>query len=164
MSLTIPEGYSVRAATPVDAPIIAVQRGQMFVEMGGMTPQEAGAQRGLWTDWLAQALAAGDYAGFVIENAGEIVGGVGMMFLPKIPTTKDPALHKAHILNMSVSPQHRRRGLAGALMRSALQEARQRGLRSVSLNAAPMGKGLYERLGFVESTSPEMRLTLEGGA
>ena len=67
MSLTIPEGYSVRAATPVDAPIIAVQRGQMFVEMGGMTPQEAGAQRGLWTDWLAQALAAGDVAALQIR-------------------------------------------------------------------------------------------------
>ena len=68
MSLTLPEGYSVRAATPIDAPIIAVQRGQMFVEMGGMTPQEAGAQRGLWTDWLAQALAAGDVAATLAAN------------------------------------------------------------------------------------------------
>ena len=64
---------------------------------------------------------------------------------------------------MYVAPGHRRQGLAEALMHATLQEARRRGLRSVNLNAAPMGRGLYRRLGFVDSTSPEMRLTLLDG-
>lgn len=159
--MTLADSYKLRLATPEDAPTIALHRGQMFVDMGSLTPGGAAAQQQLWTQWLEQTLSAGEYVAFLAEQADEVVAGVGIMFMPKIPTLKDPAMLKAHILNMYVSPEHRRQGLAEALMRAALQEIHQRGLRSVSLNAAPMGRRIYERLGFIESSSPEMRLTLE---
>lgn len=161
--MVLPDGYTLRQATSGDAATVAMQRGQMFMDMGDLTPAGAEAQQGLWTGWLRDALASGEYLGFLVEVGGEVVGGVGLMFHPKIPTVKDPATRKAHVLNMSVGPLHRRRGLAEALMEAVLSEARARGLRSVSLNAAPMGRRLYERLGFTEAKSPEMRLTLEGG-
>lgn len=156
-----PDSYSIRSATPEDAPTIAFQLGQMFVDMGSLTLEGAAEQQEVWTQWFGEAVSSGEYVAFMVEQAGQVAAGVGVMFLPKIPTTKDPMLHKAHILNMYVAPEHRRKGLAEALMHAVLQEARQRGLRSVSLNAAPMGQRIYERLGFMESTSPEMRLTLE---
>lgn len=159
--MKLPQGYSIRPATPKDAAIIAAQRGQMFVDMGTLTPETAAQEQAVWTEWFRTAIPAGQYAAFLAEQAGEIVGGVGLMFFPKIPTRKDPALLKGHILNMSVSAAHRRQGLAEALMHAALNELRSRGIRSVSLNAAPMGKGIYERLGFMEAYNPEMRLTLE---
>lgn len=167
--MNLPDAYTVRPAGPQDAAAIALHRGQMFVDMGSLTPEGAAAQQDLWTGWLGNAIAAGEYVAFLAQHAdpaqhtGQVVAGVGLMFHPKIPTLQDPALHRAHVLNMYVAPGHRRQGLAEALMHAALQEARRRGLRSVNLNAAPMGRGLYQRLGFVDSTSPEMRLTLLDG-
>ena len=159
--MTLPNAYSLRPATPEDAAVIASQRGQMFVDMGSMTPEEVALNGALWTDWLKDAMAAGEYVAFLVEHSGRLVAGVGLMFMPRIPTHGDPGRVKGHVLNMSVDPAHRRRGLAEVLMRAALAECRSRGIKSVSLNAAPMGRRIYERLGFVESTSPEMRLSLD---
>ncbi|EYB69584.1 hypothetical protein DEIPH_ctg004orf0105 [Deinococcus phoenicis] len=159
--MTLPDGYTLRRATAEDAPTIARQRGQMFVDMGELTPQDAAEQHALWTDWLRGALPAGDYVGCLADVGGASVGGVGLMFQPKMPSAKDRAPLKAYVLNMYVAPEHRRRGLAEALMRAILAEAGTRGLRSVGLHAAPLGRRIYERLGFVEADNPEMRLTLE---
>ncbi|MPY67440.1 GNAT family N-acetyltransferase [Deinococcus sp. SDU3-2] len=155
------EGYALRRATPADAPAVARQRAQMFVDMDTLTPEAAAAEVPLWTDWLRGALASGEYVGLLAEWEGTVVGGAGLMVFPRIPTLADPATQKGHILNVSVDPAHRRRGLAEALMEAVLEEVRARGLRQVTLNAAPMGRPLYDRLGFVESTHPELRLTLE---
>ncbi|GMA14047.1 GNAT family N-acetyltransferase [Deinococcus metallilatus] len=159
--MELPAGYTIRPAATADAATVARQRGQMFVDMGDLTLPEAAAQQALWTDWLRGAIPSGGYVGCLVETGGEIVAGVGMMFQPKMPSAKDPALLKAYVMNMYVAPEHRRRGLAEALMRAVLAEAEARGLRSVSLHAAPLGRRIYERLGFVEASNPEMRLTLE---
>jgi ribosomal protein S18 acetylase RimI-like enzyme len=45
--------------------------------------------------------------------------------------------------------QAQRNGLANALLRRLLLDARERGQRSASLQASPAGRRLYERLGFV---------------
>ena len=164
MTRALSGDYLLRPAAVPDAEAIAVQRGQMFVDMGSLTDAQAWAQRGQWTDWLRSALPAGVYTGFLIEHGGKVVAGVGVMQHPQIPTLTDPATQRAHVLNMYVSPDHRCRGLAAALMHAALSHVRACGLRSVTLNAAPMGRPLYNRLGFTESGSPEMRLTLDGPA
>lgn len=158
---TLPPGYALRRATAADAPAVARQRAQMFVDMGTLTPEAAAAEVPLWTDWLRGALVSGEYMGVLTEWEGTVVGGAGLLVFPKMPTLKDPATQQAHILNVSVDPAHRRRGLAEALMGAMLDEVWARGLRQITLNAAPMGRPIYERLGFVESTHPELRLTLE---
>lgn len=153
--------HTLRRATPADAPAVARQRAQMFVDMGTLTPEAAAPEVPLWTDWLRGALASGEYVGVLAEWEGTVVGGAGLMVFPKMPTTADPATQKGHVLNVSVDRVHRRQGLAEALMEAVLEEVRARGLRQVTLNAAPMGRRIYERLGFAESTHPELRLTLE---
>ncbi|MFC4640478.1 GNAT family N-acetyltransferase [Deinococcus hohokamensis] len=160
--MNLPDGYTLRAAVADDADVIAAQRAQMFVAMGELDEAAAQAQVELWAGWLRAAIPAGDYAGFVVFQGTEPAGGVGVMFHPKFPTAHDPATRRAYVLNMSVAPQHRRRGLAAALMDAALKDIRARGLRSVSLHAAPMGRALYERLGFTEGTNPHLNLTLDG--
>lgn len=53
-------------------------------------------------------------------------------------------------------PEHRGRTLASRLLRVALGEARERGLRTSSLQASMLGRGVYERLGY----HPALRLQL----
>ncbi|WP_221090214.1 GNAT family N-acetyltransferase [Deinococcus aquaedulcis] len=153
-------GWAIRQAGPDDAPVLAAQRAQMFVDMGDLTADAAQAQLGLWTDWLRGALASGDYVGWVAEQAGQPLGGAGLMFHPKPPTAEDPTTLRAYVLNVYVAPQGRRQGVAEALMRAVLAEVQGRGLRTVTLHASAQGRPIYERLGFVESPHPELRLTL----
>jgi GNAT superfamily N-acetyltransferase len=49
---------------------------------------------------------------------------------------------------VATHPEHRGRGLATRLMTAALLDARERGLRTSSLQGSPMGRPIYERLGY----------------
>ncbi|MBI5937223.1 MAG: GNAT family N-acetyltransferase [Betaproteobacteria bacterium] len=53
-----------------------------------------------------------------------------------------------HIGRMAVLPAWRRRGVGAALLRAALAQARQRGLRRVGLHAQVQAMPFYARFGF----------------
>jgi GNAT superfamily N-acetyltransferase len=55
---------------------------------------------------------------------------------------------RAYLLNFYVTPAARGRGLAGQMLRMALDEARRRGIGVVSLHASRLGRPIYERNGF----------------
>ena len=52
------------------------------------------------------------------------------------------------IHEVAVRPEYRGRGLATALMQTAVEDARQAGCRMMSLQASSMGEPVYRRLGF----------------
>jgi ribosomal protein S18 acetylase RimI-like enzyme len=49
---------------------------------------------------------------------------------------------------VATEASHRRRGLASRLLRALLAAAREKGLRTATLQASPDGLSVYERLGF----------------
>ena len=49
---------------------------------------------------------------------------------------------------VATDPSHRGRGLASRLMAAALADAQERGLRTSTLQASPMGQPIYARLGY----------------
>lgn len=61
----------------------------------------------------------------------------------------------AWVAMVLVDPRFRRRGIGRALMEHALAYLDGRGMRSVRLDATPLGQPLYEKLGFV----PQFELT-----
>lgn len=77
-----------------------------------------------------------------------LVGAVGV-----IRNTRRKAAHKAFVWGMYVAPSHRRHGLGGLLLDSAIDAARTMGAEWLQLGvSAAMGaaRRLYERKGFVE--------------
>lgn len=60
------------------------------------------------------------------------------------------------VTGVATLPGFQRRGIAGWLLRRALAEARERGLRSASLRASKAGAPAYERLGFRDLGAVEM--------
>ncbi|ADV66600.1 GNAT family N-acetyltransferase [Deinococcus maricopensis] len=151
----VPDGYTLRAATPDDASVIATQRERMFEDMGAPYGPGHTARFG---PWVTDRLRSGTYLGFLIDHAAQAVAGAGLMLLDWPPGHLDAATHRAYLLNVYVQPQHRARGLARALVHAATRETRARGLRVLTLHASDAGRPLYEHLGF-EPTN-EMRLTL----
>ena len=94
--------------------------------------------------WSEEALAllCGESAfGFVCMEQGIAAAYGGMLTV----------LDEGQITNIATHPDHRRRGLAAAVMGALLQEARARGLVSVTLEVRVSNAGaiaLYEKFGF----------------
>ena len=63
-----------------------------------------------------------------------------------------------YILSMFTEPEFRGQGVASRLVEAMIDWATHRGYRRIVLHASPMGRPVYERLGFVNGT--EMRLDL----
>lgn len=76
---------------------------------------------------------------FVAEQGGGLVGTV---------TTTSYGTALAWIGMMLVHPDHRRQGIATALMTEAIDYLQRTGVTCIRLDATPAGEPVYERLGF----------------
>ncbi|GAB1291011.1 N-acetyltransferase 8 (GCN5-related) family member 1 [Apodemus speciosus] len=84
---------------------------------------------------------------WVAESGGQVVGTVGGL------PVKDPPLGKKQLqlFHLSVSSQHRRQGIAKALVRTVLQFARDQGYSDIVLDTSTLRPGavtLYSSMGF----------------
>ncbi|HEY2342896.1 MAG TPA: GNAT family N-acetyltransferase, partial [Chthoniobacteraceae bacterium] len=96
-------------------------------------------------DWL-RILALSPGGSFVAEEGGEIIGAVATVTYGR---------EMAWIGMMLVHPSHRRKGLGSQLMRCAIEHLRSNSVDCIKLDATPLGRPVYERLGFL----PEQTLT-----
>ncbi|MGL5434714.1 MAG: GNAT family N-acetyltransferase [Lachnospiraceae bacterium] len=83
------------------------------------------------------------------------VGGVS--FFQVMPTCANPDGRKAYIMNMYTRPEYRRQGIAGKVLELLIEEAVQRDITFITLDASDMGRPVYEKHGFVQMPD-EMKL------
>jgi GNAT superfamily N-acetyltransferase len=155
--------FRIRLATPADAETIAWHRARMFQDMGEEPPNLFETFRAKSRDGLHNALAHGDYVGWLasLENDSNIVvGGAGVHLHRTLPhPLSRSALAEGRlgvIVNVFTEPEWRRRGAAEMLLRRIIEWARAERLDRLVLHASEEGRALYQRLGFI--TSNEMRL------
>jgi len=170
--VTVP--YDLRLATPRDARLLATQRVAMFRDMGRTTPDIESPLLEACERYFADALAAREYVGWVAEIKGvppDVIGGAGVQFRPLLPRT-DPAGRtllvgrEGLILNVYVTPPHRRQGVARRLMQALIAWAPGAGIVRLVLHASAEGRGLYQSLGFAPSNEmlfPPFRQDASGG-
>jgi GNAT superfamily N-acetyltransferase len=145
---------TVRTTTPADAEIIVQHR----------YPDDADAPECLiYAEWVRGALGGGKYVGLLAVDGSTVVAGAGLALLDWWPTRADPSPLRARLVNVWTHSDHRRQGLARRLALALLNEAKARGIRTVSLSSTEMGRPLYESLGFKAYPS-EMLLTMDGSA
>lgn len=68
-----------------------------------------------------------------------------------IPTLGHPTGRRAHIMNVYTAEGYRRQGLARQLLLALHEEARQRGVTEITLDATAEGRRLYEAIGYQAS-------------
>jgi GNAT superfamily N-acetyltransferase len=118
--------------------------------------------------YLSGAMQTGEYISWVAtDESGEIVAGAGLQLRPMLPRPTDDGGElidgpQALVLNVYTEPAWRRRGIARLLMQELVNWTAQNGVKSVVLHAAPAGRPLYEKLGFVATN--EMRLAARSTA
>ena len=152
--------YRVRPATLADADVLVRHRVGMFTDMG--VAMDAAALETAFRAWLTEMLPAGIYRAWLVEAPdGHVVGGGGITVLPWPPGPRYFGGRLAFVYNVYTDPPHRRRGLARLVMDAIHTFCREAGITSLALNASGDGQPLYKSLGYVESPSPMMFLSIE---
>jgi ribosomal protein S18 acetylase RimI-like enzyme len=149
---------TTRRATPQDAEAIGEQRIRMFEDAEVSTEPEMGPMLANFIPWVRAKLTDDTYAGWLVEDDGQLVGGAGMWVMEFPPHFRDAEPRRAYLLNFYVAPAMRGRGLAKELLALAVAEAKARGIKVVTLHASKFGKPVYAKNGFVASSE----MMLEG--
>ena len=73
---------ATRAATAADAAIITHHRRRMFVDAGRIDNRVLDVMAEHFEPWVTQQLQSGNYMGWLaLDDAGEVIGGSGLMML-----------------------------------------------------------------------------------
>jgi GNAT superfamily N-acetyltransferase len=150
--------FKTRLATVADAELIARQRRSMFVDSGQAEEDQVQTMMENFVVWVWPRLSDGSYVGWLVEEDERVVAGAGMWLIDFPPHWMDAEPIRAYLLNFYVDPAFRGRGLAYDLLKTAVEDARRRGIRVVSLHASKFGKPLYERNGFEATNEMILRL------
>lgn len=82
---------------------------------------------------------------------GIAVGCASISYIEIMPTFSHPTGKRAHIMNVYTKADYRRKGIARKLVQMLIDEAEEKGVTEISLDATDLGKALYESLGFCKS-------------
>lgn len=86
-----------------------------------------------------------------LDESGKCVGIASLCFIGVMPTFEHPSGKRAHLMNVYVRAEARRRGIGKAMAARLIEEARAQGATEITLDATEEGRLLYEALGFGEN-------------
>ena len=154
--------YVYRTVQPDDLELICRHRHEMF-KASGRTDAMVAPMTDAFRPWLARKLESADYFGWIALADGAPVAGLGMMVLDWPPHPSHPEQdRRGYILNVFVEPEHRGNGIAKALMSMAMNEGRRLGLEYMALHATAMGRPMYEKLGWQQTSEMAIRIRDDG--
>ena len=134
---------TVKIARESDLPVVLAIRMEMLsVVNEGKTFDDAFVERS--RDYFTNG-AQTTVLAFDGENA---VGCATICYVRVTPTFSHPTGKRAHIMNVYVREEYRRRGIAREMMEILLDEAKSRGVTQITLDATESGRPLYQALGF----------------
>jgi len=154
------DGYKIREATLEDIPTLIHMRRVIFIET--MAIKNEGLLDNMdeaYLEYLRETMQSEILKGWLVETKdGSVVAGGCVLIHHWPPLPYDFTLRQAHIHSVYTKPEHRRRGLAKAILLTIIEWCRENRFRIVALHAEPESKRLFESLGFKPTT--EMRLYL----
>ena len=99
-------------------------------------------------NYYEQALADGTHTALLVFDHGQFVGAGAISYYRVMPTYHNPTGRKGYIMNMYTRPEYRRKGIAFHTLELLIEDAQEKGIVSVSLEATSAGYPLYEKYGF----------------
>jgi len=80
-----------------------------------------------------------------------VVGCASLSYVWIMPTFDHPTGLRAHLMNVYTKSEYRRKGISRRMVEMLIDEAKEKGVTEISLDATEMGRPLYEALGFKEN-------------
>lgn len=90
----------------------------------------------------------GDQTTVLALAEGRVAGCATMCYIDMMPTFSHPSGRRGHLMNVYTHPDFRRQGVGRRMVSLLIDEARNRGISEISLDATEAGRPLYESLGF----------------
>ena len=94
----------------------------------------------------------GDHTTVLALDGKRVIGCASICYMNIMPTFDHPTGKRAHLMNVYTMKEWQRHGIAQKMVSMLIDEARNRGVTEISLDATEEGRPLYKKLGFVEST------------
>ena len=171
-----PADFSIRRATLQDIPALVRHRCEMFRDMDQLRDDAYSLLAEATAAYYAQAMPAGEYVAWVVSPTSQrdvIVAGGGMQLRKILPRpTREGYLLKPGpqglIVNVYTEHAYRRRGLGEMIMLTIIEWSKEHGVTSLVLHASDMGRPLYGRLGFTQTSEmsyplASLNATRQGG-
>lgn len=87
----------------------------------------------------------------VLALDGDVIGCATICYIEVMPTFSHPTGKRAHLMNVYTRNEYRRQGIGLHMIEMIIEEAKEKGVTEISLDATEMGKPLYKKCNFVES-------------
>jgi ribosomal protein S18 acetylase RimI-like enzyme len=148
--MSLPERFAIRRASADDIDSLVAHRRAMFVAMGYRDDAALDALAAKCHSWLLPRMNREEYLAWLAI-------ATGLWLMDWIPHMVGSG-RRGNILNVYTAVEFRRRGLAGELMKAAMEWCRANGVDVVVLHASADGRGLYESMGFTGTNEMRIRL------
>lgn len=96
----------------------------------------------------AEYFTNGEQTTVLAYDGERAIGCATICYITFMPTYSHPTGKRGHIMNVYTRQEYRRQGIARRMVSAIIDEARQRGVTHISLDATESGKPLYRALGF----------------
>ena len=93
----------------------------------------------------------GDQTTVLALDGYRVIGCASMSYITVMPTFSHPTGKRAHLMNVYTMKEWQRRGIAREMVSMLMDDAKNRGVTEVSLDATEEGRPLYYKLGFKDS-------------
>ncbi len=128
-------------------------------EMGEETPSDLLEES--IAKYFTIHLQNGEFIAWLAIEDGLIVATSGVSFSKVPPSFGNVSGEEAYIMNMYTLPQARKKGIGTILLGKLIEDIAEKKIKKVKLLTTEIGKPMYIRAGFKESSS-EMVLNLKG--
>ena len=146
--------YKLKRATTKDMAALVQNRVEMLKEVYELAPEEdVSVLTQTTADFYKKHLADDSHvAYFAVDEAGEVAATGGITFFALMPTPEDETGKRAFIMNLRTYANHRRQGLGTLILDALVNEAKQRNVTNIQIEASKMGEKLYSHYGFAPMT------------
>lgn len=80
-----------------------------------------------------------------------VIGCATICYIEMMPTFSHPTGKRAHLMNVYTNSKYRRQGITLHMLNILIEEAKEKGVTEINLDATKLGKLLYKKCSFVES-------------
>ena len=94
----------------------------------------------------------GDHLTVLAMDNDVVIGCASMSFIRVMPTFEHPTGKRARLMNVYTRSEYRCQGIARKMIEILIRKTWEKGATEISLDATTLGRPLYEKIGFTDST------------
>ena len=139
----------IRIAIKDDIEYMMSSRLEMLREVNSLAPDYQYSQS--FIESTRSFFLDGQQTTVLALDGDSVVGCATMCYITIMPTFSHPTGKRAHLMNVYTAKDYRRQGIGMKMVSMLINEAWNKGVTEISLDATENGRALYAKCGFTNS-------------